>query len=117
MNGKNMACSQSSLRDEKLLTSCYPALKGRAKFISTLRVALFTVLTAALLCAPKLASAQTVNVNRVVDELEPEIQRMMLAGNIPSCSVALVSGDKVIWTNAYGYSNLWARTPASSNTV
>ena len=61
--------------------------------------------------------AQTVNVNRVVAELEPEIQRMMLAGNIPSCSVALVSGDKIIWTNAYGYSNLWARTPASSNTV
>lgn len=75
------------------------------------------VLTAFVLSVPTRTRAQTINVNRVVAELEPEIQRMMLAGNIPSCSVALVSGDKVIWTNAYGYSNLWARTPASSNTV
>jgi CubicO group peptidase (beta-lactamase class C family) len=61
--------------------------------------------------------AQTVNVERVVSELEPEIQRMMLAGNIPSCSIALISGNKVIWSNAYGYTNLWARTPAAPNTV
>jgi len=72
---------------------------------------------AILLLASQFTSAQTVNVNRVVSELEPEIQRMMLAGNIPSCSVALIAGDKVIWTNAYGYSNLWARTPAAPNTV
>ena len=74
-------------------------------------------LLAIVLLAASVATSQTVNVNRVVAELEPEIQRMMLAGNIPSCSVALTSGDKVIWTNAYGYSNLWARTPASSNTI
>src|SRR5215469_3685651 len=63
------------------------------------------------------ASGQTVNVDRVVAELEPEIQRTLLAGNIPSASIALISGDRVIWTNAYGYSNLWARTPATPNTV
>lgn len=61
--------------------------------------------------------AQVVNVDRVVAELEPEIQRTLLAGNIPSASIALISGDQVIWTNAYGYSNLWARTPATTNTV
>jgi CubicO group peptidase (beta-lactamase class C family) len=78
---------------------------------------LIITFAAALLSVSITTRAQTVNVNRVVAELEPEIHRMMLAGNIPSCSVALTSGDKVIWTNAYGYSNLWARTPASSNTV
>src|ERR1051326_7992827 len=77
----------------------------------------FAIFVAVLLFGCTNSRAQTVNVNRVVAELEPEIQRMMLAGNIPSCSVALTSGDKVIWTNAYGYSNLWARTPASPNTV
>src|SRR5689334_5833258 len=112
-----MTSSQSSRRDGKLLIRDYPALKRRTKFISTLRVVLLAVLTAAILCAPKLTPAQTVNVDRVVAELEPEIQRMMLAGNIPSCSVALISGDKVIWTNAYGYTNLWARTPAAPNSV
>src|SRR5256885_7620166 len=75
------------------------------------------ILATIVLFAPGIAHAQTVNIDRVVTELEPEIQRMMHAGNIPSCSIALVSGDKVVWTNAYGYSNLWARTPATPNTV
>jgi CubicO group peptidase (beta-lactamase class C family) len=63
------------------------------------------------------AASQTINTDRVVAELEPEIQRALLAGNIPSASIALIAGDRVIWTGAYGYSNLWARTPATPNTV
>ena len=79
---------------------------------------LAVVRLAAIVAAVALvARAQTVNVDRVVAELEPEIQRMLLAGNIPSASIALVANDRVIWTNAYGYSNLWARTPATPNTV
>jgi len=78
---------------------------------------LLFVLTALLLFVSTAARAQTVNLDRVLPELEPEIQRTLLAGNIPSASVALIAGDKVIWTNAYGYSNLWARTPATPNTV
>ena len=80
---------------------------------------LFPVIrVAVMVCAVvSLASAQTVDVDRVVAELEPEIQRTLLAGNIPSVSIALVSKDRVIWSNAYGYSNLWARTPATTNTV
>jgi CubicO group peptidase (beta-lactamase class C family) len=74
-------------------------------------------LAASMAAAAALTCGQTVNVDRVVTELEPEIQRALLAGNIPSASVALISGDRVIWTNAYGYSNLWARTPATPNTV
>ena len=64
-----------------------------------------------------LARGQSVNIDRVVAELEPEIQRTLLAGNIPSASIALIENDRVIWSNAYGYSNLWARTPATTNTV
>ncbi len=75
------------------------------------------ILAVAILEVAALASGQTVNVERVITELEPEIQRTLLAGNIPSASVALVSGNRVIWTSAYGYSNLWARTPATPNTV
>lgn len=67
-------------------------------------------------CSPT-ASAQTINIDRVTAELEPEIHRTMLAGNIPSVSIALVSGNQVIWTGAYGNSNLWSRTPAAPNTV
>lgn len=63
------------------------------------------------------AIGQTIYTDRVVAELEPEIQRALLAGNIPSASIALIAGDRVIWTGAYGCSNLWARTPATPNTV
>src|ERR1051325_4435608 len=72
---------------------------------------------AIIFAAASLASSQNINVERVIVELEPEIQRTLLAGNIPSASIALVANDRVIWTGAYGYSNLWARTPATPNTV
>src|SRR5207247_9387122 len=68
-------------------------------------------LAAILLIIPRIVVAQTVNLDRVVSELEPEIQRTLLAGNIPSVSIAMISGDRAIWTNSYGYPNLWARTP------
>jgi CubicO group peptidase (beta-lactamase class C family) len=57
--------------------------------------------------------AQTINIDRLAADLEPEIQRAMIEGKIPSATVALVSGDRIIWTGAYGYSNIWARTPAT----
>lgn len=60
---------------------------------------------------------QTINIDKVAAELEPEIQRTLIEGNIPSATIALVSGDKIIWTGAYGNSNLWARTPATLSTV
>ena len=88
---------------------------GRTRF---LRQFIFAVSFAAIvLAASVFAPAQTVDIDRVVAELEPEIHRMLLAGNIPSASIALIAGDKVVWTNGYGYSNLWARTPATPNTV
>src|SRR5690242_21738925 len=62
-------------------------------------------------------AAQSPNMDRVAAELEPEIQRTMLEGKIPSVAVALISGDRVVWSGAYGQSNLWARTPATTNTV
>src|SRR5688500_15132503 len=78
---------------------------------------LLVILKSLVLLAPIIAFAQTINIDRVVADLEPEIHRALLAGNIPSASIALVSGDQVIWTAAYGQSNLWARTPAAPNTV
>lgn len=64
-----------------------------------------------------IARAQSINLDRVIANLEPEIHRTLLEGKIPSAAIALVAGDRVIWTGAYGYSNLWARTPATPSTV
>ena len=73
-------------------------------------------IAAALGSSPN-ALAQSINIDRVVQELEPDIQRAMLEGRIPSVAIALVAGDRVIWSSAYGQSNLWARTPAVPSTV
>jgi len=62
-------------------------------------------------------TAQINDVKNLAADLEPEIRRAMVEGNIPSATVALISADKVIWTGSYGESNLWARTPATTNTV
>ncbi len=63
------------------------------------------------------AFGQNIDVNKLAADLEPEIRRALVEGNIPSATIALVSGDKVIWTGAYGESNLRARTPATIDTV
>lgn len=59
----------------------------------------------------------TVDVDRVLRVLAPETERMLLEGNIPSAAVALVAGDRRIWSGGFGTANLWARTPATAETV
>jgi CubicO group peptidase (beta-lactamase class C family) len=80
---------------------------------------LFSLINAAIILGvwSIAAAGQSVDVKKVAADLEPEIRRAMVEGNIPSATIALVSGDKVIWTGAYGESNLWARTPATPETV
>jgi CubicO group peptidase (beta-lactamase class C family) len=81
-------------------------------------IALITIL---MLAGTSIVAAQEpahdIDIDRVAAELEPEIHRTLLAGNIPSATIALVASDHIVWTGAYGHSNLWARTPATPNTV
>jgi CubicO group peptidase (beta-lactamase class C family) len=62
-------------------------------------------------------AGQNVDIKKVTADLEPAIRQAMIEGKIPSASIALISGDKVVWTGAYGEANLWARTPATTETV
>jgi CubicO group peptidase (beta-lactamase class C family) len=77
----------------------------------------FAVAAVLALISPRLALAQSIDIDHVAAELEPEIRRAMADGKIPSATVALIAGDRVIWTGAYGNSNLWARTAATKDTV
>lgn len=63
------------------------------------------------------AAQNSVDITKVTHDLEPEIRRMLIEGNIPSASVALVVGDKIVWQSAYGEANLRTRTPATPETV
>ncbi len=60
---------------------------------------------------------QSVDLQQLIPKLEFEVQRIMLEGEIPSATIALVHQDKIIWTGAFGLSNIWARTPAIPKTV
>jgi CubicO group peptidase (beta-lactamase class C family) len=63
------------------------------------------------------AHSQQIGTDRLSAALQPEIRRMMVEGAIPSAAIALVAGDRVVWAEAFGESNLWSRTPATTNTV
>lgn len=70
-----------------------------------------------LLLVGSMVSAQGVDLERAVPRLETEIERVLIQGRIPSCTIALVNRDATLWSGAYGTSNLWARTPATTDTV
>lgn len=74
-------------------------------------------LLALTLLSPAISQAQNIDVDGLIPQLETEIAKMMKDGKVPSASIALVCGDHIIWTGAYGYINLWARTPAKVNCV
>ena len=85
------------------------------------------VVVAALAVLPAPASSQEsspagapesrATVARVVAQLEPEIRRAMVEGGIPSLAISLTDRQDELWSGAYGESNLWARTPATTRTV
>ena len=81
------------------------------------------VLAATGLAAPELhlasapLAAQTPEVAAIAARFEPEVRRAMLDGDIPSLVVAFTDRQGELWSAAYGQSNLWARTPASTRTV
>lgn len=85
----------------------------RIRAISCLALVFFFIAVTGLAQAP----APKANLERVIAALEPEIKAALDAGKIPSCAVALVVGDKVVWQQAYGYGNLWAKTPARLDSV
>jgi CubicO group peptidase (beta-lactamase class C family) len=49
--------------------------------------------------------------------LDAEIRRAIADARIPSLTVALVDRGGIVWSGAYGESNLWAHTPATEATV
>jgi CubicO group peptidase (beta-lactamase class C family) len=85
-------------------------LRGIPRCITVLVIALVLFNTGS-------RAVPSVDIDRLIAKLEPEIQRMMLEGKIPSATIALVHEDRIVWTGAFGYSNLWAHTPAVPNTV
>ena len=62
-------------------------------------------------------SARSQALANVTARLETEIRRGMVEGQIPSLTIALTDRSGEIWAGAFGESNRWARTPATTQTV
>src|SRR5438046_2387329 len=45
------------------------------------------------------------------------IEKTLADHGIPSMSIALVRGDSIVWTAAFGYANMRTRTPATTETL
>lgn len=54
---------------------------------------------------------------RLAAVLDPEIERSLKAGRIPSLAVACVCGDRFVWTRSAGLANIRVKTPAACDTV
>lgn len=55
--------------------------------------------------------------DQAATKIEPLVEQAMNEGKIPSATVALVAGDRIVWAKGFGYSNLRSRTPADPETV
>lgn len=54
---------------------------------------------------------------RLAALLDPEIERSLKVGRIPSMAVVLVAGDRIVWTRSAGLANVRVKTPAACDTV
>src|SRR5512143_2542188 len=54
---------------------------------------------------------------RLAALLDPEIERALKVGRIPSMAVVCVSGDRIVWTRSAGLANVRVKTPAAVDTV
>jgi CubicO group peptidase (beta-lactamase class C family) len=45
------------------------------------------------------------------------VEKTLRDNGIPSMSIALVRGDSVVWTAAFGYANMYTKTPATTQTL
>ena len=88
----------------------------RTRLVTT-SVALMVLLLATAQGGTRAQELGPGDVAGVAARLETEIRRAMLEGGIPSLTIALTSRTGELWSGAFGESNLWSSTPASTNTV
>lgn len=57
------------------------------------------------------------NIEHAKRILTREIEETLHDTGIPSISIALLQGDRIVWADAFGYSNVKLKVPATHNTI
>jgi CubicO group peptidase (beta-lactamase class C family) len=66
---------------------------------------------------PAKASPAAFDLDRTKEALSREIKELLEDTGIPSISIALLKGDRVVWAEAFGYLNVKLKVPASPGTI
>ena len=76
-------------------------------------------LMAVLVLPASPAVAQTVrfDLQKTKTILSGLAEKTLADNGVPSMSIALVRGDSIVWTAAFGYANMHTRTPATTETL
>jgi CubicO group peptidase (beta-lactamase class C family) len=77
---------------------------------------LFLVVGLALTAPLAAQDAASVDMDAVTARLESEAEKILAETGIPAMSIALVRDGDIAWTGAYGFSNVGARVPATTDT-
>jgi CubicO group peptidase (beta-lactamase class C family) len=71
----------------------------------------------ALISHPVVAQTGRFDLEKTKTVMTGMIERVLKERGVPSISIALVRGDSIVWTAAFGYSNVYAKTPATPATL
>ena len=82
----------------------------RRKCCITFLVALFVAVT-------PIAAQEGYDLEKTKTVLAGLIEKTMDELRIPSVSIALVKGDEIVWTEAFGYANVRTKTAATPDTI
>ena len=76
-----------------------------------------TILVALFVSVNPIAAQDGFDLERTKTDLTGLIEKTMDEQGIPSVSIALVKGDEIVWTEAFGYANVRTRTAATPDTI
>jgi CubicO group peptidase (beta-lactamase class C family) len=76
-----------------------------------------TILVALFVAVTPIAAQDGIDLEKTKTVLAGLIEKTMDEQGIPSVSIALVKGDEIVWTEAFGYANVRTRTAATPDTI
>lgn len=82
-----------------------------------LLVIIFAVLTVTAAAQNPQRGSNHSQLERTKNVLQTEIQKLIRETGIPSISLALVEGDKIVWADSFGEANVRARSSAGPETL
>ena len=67
--------------------------------------------------SPAFAQSGRFDLQKTKTVLTGLVEKTLRDNGIPSMSIALVRGDSIVWTAAFGYANMRTKTPATTETI